>query len=73
MWFKVCISHLKEVILDFFITERFKVLLKELGEHLIQNNGNSHVSGQFEWVDGQLVKALKNGHWLLIDNVNFCR
>lgn len=49
------------------------MLLKELCEHLVRNNGNSHVSGQFEWVDGQLVKALKNGHWLLIDNVNFCR
>nr|XP_054753628.1 midasin-like [Lytechinus pictus] len=28
--------------------------------------------GKFEWVDGLLVHALKNGDWLLIDNVNFC-
>ncbi|XP_022106859.1 midasin-like [Acanthaster planci] len=28
--------------------------------------------GKFEWVDGLLVQALKNGDWLLIDNVNFC-
>ncbi|TPX38299.1 hypothetical protein SmJEL517_g00093 [Synchytrium microbalum] len=29
-------------------------------------------SGRFEWVDGALVRAVQNGHWLLIDNVNFC-
>ncbi|XP_067673927.1 midasin-like [Haliotis asinina] len=28
--------------------------------------------GTFEWVDSLLVKALQNGDWLLIDNVNFC-
>ncbi|XP_059144482.1 midasin-like [Physella acuta] len=28
--------------------------------------------GAFEWVDSVLVKALQNGFWLLIDNVNFC-
>jgi midasin (ATPase involved in ribosome maturation) len=55
------------------LTESLKVRVKELKMRLAQSNGNSHVSGQFEWVDGQLVKALKNGHWLLIDNVNFCR
>ncbi|CAB3997411.1 PREDICTED: uncharacterized protein LOC107342904 [Paramuricea clavata] len=54
------------------IHQRLKVLVTELHDDLIERNGNSHVSGQFEWVDGQLVKALKNGHWLLIDNVNFC-
>eukprot|EP00795_Rhopilema_esculentum_P017643 gene17642-9287_t len=31
-----------------------------------------HAKGQFEWVDGLLVEALKRGTWLLIDNVNFC-
>ncbi|XP_060072903.1 midasin-like [Ylistrum balloti] len=28
--------------------------------------------GAFEWVDSILVQALEVGHWLLIDNVNFC-
>ncbi|GFR95381.1 midasin-like [Elysia marginata] len=28
--------------------------------------------GAFEWVDSVLVTALKSGHWLLVDNVNFC-
>ena len=30
------------------------------------------VSGKFEWVDGMLLRAMRDGHWLLIDNVNFC-
>ena len=30
-------------------------------------------SGCFEWVDSALVRALQSGHWLVIDNVNFCR
>ena len=39
---------------------------------------NSNIDGKggeisgFEWVDGVVVTALKNGHWLLIDNVNLC-
>ncbi|KAM5256760.1 midasin [Ctenodactylus gundi] len=33
-------------------------------------SGCSH--GTFEWVDSMLVRALKSGDWLLMDNVNFC-
>ncbi|KAM3579719.1 AAA ATPase midasin [Umbelopsis sp. WA50703] len=32
----------------------------------------SSVSGRFEWIDGVLINALENGHWLLIDNANLC-
>lgn len=28
--------------------------------------------GCFEWMDSLLVKALRQGHWLLVDNVNLC-
>ena len=71
----ICTSYVRGMILKvfFILTERLKELVTDIKMRLIQSNGNSHVSGQFEWVDGQLVKALKNGHWLLIDNVNFCR
>lgn len=27
---------------------------------------------RFEWVDGPLVRALKDGHWLLLENANLC-
>lgn len=47
--------------------------LQALRSKLKANGDNSHCGGQFEWVDGQLVEALKSGYWLLIDNVNFCR
>ena len=28
--------------------------------------------GRFEWVDGILVKALKKGRWVILDNANLC-
>lgn len=30
------------------------------------------IIGCFEWIDGILIKALEEGHWILLDNVNFC-
>ncbi|KAJ3074248.1 AAA ATPase midasin [Podochytrium sp. JEL0797] len=32
----------------------------------------SGVHGQFEWIDGTLIKALEEGRWILIDNANMC-
>ncbi|XP_041350636.1 midasin-like [Gigantopelta aegis] len=45
--------------------------LKTLFNNLIGSQSNNG-AGTFEWVDSLLVKALEVGHWLLIDNVNFC-
>jgi midasin len=30
------------------------------------------IAGRFEWVDGPLVRAMKLGHWVLIDHANLC-
>ncbi|XP_071469317.1 midasin isoform X1 [Marmota flaviventris] len=44
---------------------------RSFGVKLMQStSGHSH--GTFEWVDSILVRALKSGDWLLMDNVNFC-
>ncbi|KAJ3725477.1 hypothetical protein C8R42DRAFT_444646 [Lentinula raphanica] len=29
-------------------------------------------AGRFEWIDGPLVRALKEGYWLLLDDANLC-
>ncbi|KIK69742.1 hypothetical protein GYMLUDRAFT_52909 [Collybiopsis luxurians FD-317 M1] len=34
------------------------------------SQGNN--AGRFEWIDGPLVRALKAGHWLLLDGANLC-
>ncbi|KAK2459689.1 hypothetical protein APHAL10511_008334 [Amanita phalloides] len=34
--------------------------------------GKSSATGRFEWIDGPLVQAMKEGYWLLLDNANLC-
>ncbi|KAG8189748.1 hypothetical protein JTE90_012923 [Oedothorax gibbosus] len=36
------------------------------------NSGNGATGGRFEWVDSILIHAVSQGHWLLIDDANFC-
>ena len=58
-----------------FLIDELKSLstrLETLFKNLIGSQSHSG-AGTFEWVDSLLVKALEAGHWLLIDNVNFCR
>ena len=49
-----------------------KIFKKKLGR-LAERIRSDDCSGQFHWVDSVLVKALREGHWLLISNANFCR
>jgi midasin len=37
-----------------------------------EGRGSASAVGAFEWRDGPLLRALKEGRWLLVDNVNFC-
>ncbi len=50
----------------------FSHQLAKLTNQLQRDNSTNH-GGRFEWVDSLLVHALQAGHWLLIDNANFCR
>ncbi|KAJ9581376.1 hypothetical protein L9F63_023452, partial [Diploptera punctata] len=45
--------------------------LRNLTDNLLKE-GNLNAGGKFEWVDSILVKCLRDGTWLLIDNVNLC-
>ena len=49
---------------------KFLDLLGE-GEQALQKT-NIDNRGRFEWVDGILVKALREGRWVILDNANLC-
>ncbi len=36
------------------------------------NSDRERMIGTFEWVDGTLLRALEEGSWVLMENVNFC-
>ena len=40
-------------------------------EKIIQQSSKD-TRARFEWVDGLLVRALKQGHWLVLENANLC-
>lgn len=45
------------------LSKAFKILYKKI---------SSNIQGRFEWIDGALVRAVQNGGWVLLDNVNLC-
>lgn len=38
----------------------------------LQQNNMAHLSAKFEWVAGDLVKAIECGEWVVLDNANLC-
>ncbi|KAF8758346.1 ATPase [Rhizoctonia solani] len=63
-------------------------LLKEIRHQLVELHGSTSSKvvdridnfilqdpsspGRFEWIDGPLVKAMKEGQWLVLDHCNLC-
>ncbi|ESP03977.1 hypothetical protein LOTGIDRAFT_156579 [Lottia gigantea] len=65
-----CLPNIVDLDLNGEI-EILLVRLEKTNQTLIQSEPGRG-GGAFEWIDSLLVKALISGHWLLIDNVNFC-
>lgn len=51
-------------------TSSFGGIVEECND-IIQRSAKEN-KARFEWVDGILVKALKQGQWLILDNANLC-
>lgn len=60
-----------ETFLEYF---QMKEELKEITEKVKSLNDvlNEDFSVKFEWFDGTLVRAIEEGHWLILDNANLC-
>lgn len=67
----------------FLFSEKFKAFeetinadldIDTIGEkcHDLSEKIGKHSSVRFEWFDGLLVKAVEEGHWLVLDNANLC-
>lgn len=59
--------QLLDSLADRLETEAKLALEQEL-DHLMKSSTTS----SFEWIDGPLVKAIKNGGWYLINDANLC-
>jgi midasin len=64
------ISGTRETILKSIDPIFLPPITDELDKFECQLKGDS--AGKFEWVDSVLIKALRYGYWLLIDNANLC-
>ncbi|KAI0081619.1 midasin [Panus rudis PR-1116 ss-1] len=70
------LEHVRSAVLDIFqqlqqISTPSSALLTRLRDDM---STLLHVrsTASFEWVDGPLVKAVKDGSWLLLDGANLC-
>ncbi|KAK8720293.1 hypothetical protein OTU49_013436 [Cherax quadricarinatus] len=59
-------------------TNSASVKVEELRRHVrklqecVKESGGLSGGGSFHWVDSVLVKAVRDGEWLLVDGVNLC-
>uniref|UniRef100_UPI00358FB529 midasin n=1 Tax=Myxine glutinosa TaxID=7769 RepID=UPI00358FB529 len=63
--------HKELNVLPTSILTELRELASDVAKRVAGSEGGK-AAGAFEWVDGPLVQALRAGHWLLMDNVNFC-
>lgn len=68
---KVSLESLKSLgeLLD--VPNNTLQLFKQKLEGIITKMAESN-QARFEWFDGTLLKAVENGHWLVLDNANLC-
>ena len=60
-----------KALLDTFATDLGEDQVRSFRVHM-ESLSSSTVTSSFEWIDGPLVAAIKNGGWYLINDANLC-
>ncbi|KAL1950443.1 hypothetical protein VTO73DRAFT_5567 [Trametes versicolor] len=64
------LSHVLDTLSS--LPEPYESRCLEARTEVQQFTQGSHTAGRLEWVDGPLVRAIKEGNWLLLDGANLC-
>ncbi|KAJ3507966.1 hypothetical protein NLJ89_g6013 [Agrocybe chaxingu] len=70
-------STLAATAIDFFFTlntleSPSKPVYTRIHSDAVKLLSSAYGAGQFEWVDGPLIKAMKSGNWMVLDGANLC-
>ncbi|CAA7261484.1 unnamed protein product [Cyclocybe aegerita] len=69
--------NLGATAIDFFFTlttleSPSKLVYTRIHSDAVKFLSQASGAGQFEWVDGPLIKAMKSGNWMVLDGANLC-
>jgi len=55
-----------------FVIDNEQLFSNEISFEAQSLHQRSNDPGKFEWVDGLLLQAMRNGWWIILDNANIC-
>ncbi|EJT98719.1 P-loop containing nucleoside triphosphate hydrolase protein [Dacryopinax primogenitus] len=69
--FSTIVAHCFQMV-SWLSERRADPVVEKLIQDLQQESTPTNYKGRFKWIDGPVVRAMREGHWLMIDNANLC-